>query len=414
MTTRSGTALYVGAVLGPGVLLLPALAAEAAGPASVLAWVGLLALSAPLAITFAALGVRHPEAGGTAAYVRAAFGARAGAVTGWWFLAGVVIGAPAVALIGGFYVAELLGAGREAAVGAAAAMVAGVTAANAFGIRATARLQLGLAAVLAALLLVAVVTALPETRTANWTPFAPHGWAAVGTAASLLMLSFIGWEAVSHLAGELADPARQLPRAIFAALAIVVVLYLGLAVATVGVLGTSAPSDVPLADLMAAGLGAPGRTATAVLAVLLTMGTMNAYVAAATRLAGALAGEGSAPSWLARPGRALTLFAAVGAVVLALLGTDLLSLEGLVRATSASFVAVYVTSTAAGVRLLGGAARRAAGVALLAVLVVLAFSGPLLLVPAAVAAAALVATRRRQLTGRTTLCQSGPTATSSA
>ena len=55
-------------MLGPGVLLLPALAAEAAGPASVLAWAGLLALSVPLAITFAALGVRFPEAGGTAAY----------------------------------------------------------------------------------------------------------------------------------------------------------------------------------------------------------------------------------------------------------------------------------------------------------------------------------------------------------
>ena len=59
------------------------------------------------------------------------------------------------------------------------------------------------------------------------------------------MLSFIGWEAVSHLAGELRDPARQLPRAIFAALAIVVVLYLGLAVATIGVLGTAAPSRRP-------------------------------------------------------------------------------------------------------------------------------------------------------------------------
>ena len=90
-------------------------------------------------------------------------------------------------------------------------------------------------------------------------------------------------------------------------------LYLGLAVATVGVLGTAAPSQVPLADLMAAGLGAPGRTATAALAVLLTMGAMNAYVAAAVKLAGALADEGSAPAALARPGRALALIAAAGA-----------------------------------------------------------------------------------------------------
>src|ERR671922_1713779 len=106
LSTRSAAALYVGAVLGPGVLLLPALAAEAAGPASVFAWIGLLALSAPLAATFAALGVRFPEAGGTAAYARAAFGRLSGAITGWWFLAGVVVGAPTVALIGGHYLAE--------------------------------------------------------------------------------------------------------------------------------------------------------------------------------------------------------------------------------------------------------------------------------------------------------------------
>jgi len=101
LSTRSATALYVGAVLGPGVLIVPSLAAEAAGPASVLAWAGLLAVSVSLAVAFAVLGVRYPEAGGTAAYARAAFGPRAGAVTGWWFLASVVIGAPAVALAGG-------------------------------------------------------------------------------------------------------------------------------------------------------------------------------------------------------------------------------------------------------------------------------------------------------------------------
>ena len=404
LSTRTATALYVGAVLGPGVLILPALAAEAAGPASVLAWAGLLALSAPLAIAFAALGVRQPEAGGTAAYVRAAFGPRAGGVTGWWFLAGVILGAPSVALIGGFYVAELIGAGREGAVAAAAGMMAAVMATNAVGLRTSARLQLGLAGLLAALLLVAIVTALPESRAEHWAPFAPHGAAAIGTAASLLMLSFIGWEAVSHLAGELADPARQLPRAIFAALGVVVVLYLGLAVATVGVLGTAAPSQVPLADLMAAGLGAPGRTATAALAVLLTMGAMNAYVAAAVKLAGALADDGSAPAALARPGRALALIAAAGAVLLVPLGADLASVEGLVRATSASFVAVYVTATAAGVRLLGGAARAAAAVAFLAVLVVLAFSGPFLLVPAAVAVAALLLGQRREFVHSVQVC----------
>src|ERR1700752_894314 len=64
----AGTALYVGAVLGPGVLILPALAAPPAGPAWGVAWGGLLAVSVAVATTFAALGVRPPVAGGAAAY----------------------------------------------------------------------------------------------------------------------------------------------------------------------------------------------------------------------------------------------------------------------------------------------------------------------------------------------------------
>ena len=92
LSTRSAAALYVGAVLGPGVLFLPALAARDRRPQSFLAWAGLLALSVPLALTFAALGVRHPEAGGTAAYTKAAFGRRTGSSTGWWFLCGACWG----------------------------------------------------------------------------------------------------------------------------------------------------------------------------------------------------------------------------------------------------------------------------------------------------------------------------------
>lgn len=386
--------MYIGAVLGPGVLFLPALAAEIAGPASFLAWAALLALSVPLALTFAALGIRHPEAAGTAAYTNAAFGRHTATSTGWWFLTGVVLGAPAVATMGGFYVAELLNVGREGAILAAAVMIAGVIVANALGLKTTARVQLGMAGVLAALLLVAVLTALPETRADNWTPFAPHGWAAVGSAASLLMLSFIGWEAVSHLAGELPNPARQLPRAIFSALAVVMVLYLGLAAASVGVLGDT-PSQVPLADLMAAGLGETGRTVTAVLAVLLTMGTMNTYVAAAVKLTGALAEDGEAPRTLARPSRALAAFGLVAAALLAPLAIEVLDIDDLIRATNSVFVAVYVTATAAGVRLLTGSARIAATIAFVAVLIVFAFAGVFVLVPIAISIALWAAKRGR-------------------
>src|SRR5436190_13575691 len=96
LSVPRGAALYIGALIGPGLLLVPSLAAHAAGPASILAWAALLVLSAPLAITFAALGVRHPVAGGVAAYVRAGLGDAAASVTGAWFMTAILIGGPAV------------------------------------------------------------------------------------------------------------------------------------------------------------------------------------------------------------------------------------------------------------------------------------------------------------------------------
>jgi amino acid efflux transporter len=394
----SGAALYVGAVLGPGVLLLPGLAASTAGPASALAWIGLVLLSVPLAATFAALGVRHPVAGGVAAYARIALGPVAGAATGWWFFASVVIGAPTVCLIGGLYVAELVHGGRWVEVASAAGMLAIVIVANRLGFRASISLQLGLTAALAAVLVIAVATALPSGASDAWAPFAPHGWLAVGTAANLLIFSFVGWEAGSSLVGEFGEPRRQLPRAMAIAFGAIAVLYLGLAAATISVLG-GASSPVPLADLMETGLGHGGRTATAIVAALLTTGCVNAYVAAATSLATALASDGSMPGWLlgpsgARTWRPLGVIVVVSPVMLALLAVGLGDVGALVRAISACFVAVYLTGTAAGARLLDGKARRAAQLAFVLVLVVFAFSGVYMIVPAVIALAAAWFVRR--------------------
>lgn len=63
LTIGQGAALTIGAVLGTGVITLPALAADLAGPASLLAWLALVLLSVPLAVTFAALGARYPDWG---------------------------------------------------------------------------------------------------------------------------------------------------------------------------------------------------------------------------------------------------------------------------------------------------------------------------------------------------------------
>ncbi len=381
-----GAALYVGALIGPGVLLVPSLASQAAGPASILAWIALLVFSAPLALTFAALGVRHPVAGGVTAYVREGFGGDAAAVTGTWFLLAVFLGAPAVSLIGGYYVADLTGSGGAVAAAVGLAMFGFVIAANAFGLRVSSTLQLGLSTVLIAVIVVAVAVALPSRATNNWSPFAPHGWWAVGTAASILVWLFVGWEAVAQLAGDFADPDRALPRAMAIAFGVVTVVYIGLAAATIAVTSDTG-SRVPLADLIAVGFGRAGRDATAALAVALTMGTMNVYLGGAAKLTAALAHDGAVPRWLGAgvprsvPRRPLVLIGLVGAALLGALVAGAGSTDALVRATSACFVAVYLLALASAVRFLDGAVRAAAAFACACTVAIAVFSSVYLLVP---------------------------------
>jgi amino acid efflux transporter len=301
-----GAALYIGAVLGTGVIALPALAAEAAGPASLVAWLGLVLLSVPLAATFAALGARYPDAGGVSTYVRLAFGPRAAAVVGWCFYSAIPVGAPAAAIFGGAYVAAALGGGQRTTMLTAAVLMLTVAAANAFGLSVSGRLQLVLAVLLVVLLLAAVVAAAPHARVANLRPFAPHGWLAVGSAAALLVWSFAGWEAITHLAADFRRPARDLPRAAGLAVVVVGVLYLSVAAASVLVLGPAAGSThAPLAQLLALGVGGRVEMFAAAAAVLLTLGVMNVYFAGAAKLGAALGRGGVASdrraAGLARP-----------------------------------------------------------------------------------------------------------------
>lgn len=403
LSVTSATVLYIGAVLGPALLIAPGLAVLVAGPASVLAWAVLVVISAPLAATFCSLGVRYPTRGGVTHYVTAAFGRTAGAAAGWCFVTGVMIGAPTMSVVGGQYVTALLGGGKATTLLSAAAILTSVLLANAGGLRATSQFQTAAVGVLCALLLTALVTALPRGNAGAWTPFAPHGYLAVGKAASLLMLCFVGWEAMSSLTGRLPQPRRDLPRAMAAALVVVSALYVALALATVSTMRANATSAVPLADLMSVGLGHVGRQATMVIATLLTFGTVNAYVAGASAMAASLSETDLAPRWFAGPlGRAnrrlLLPIAVIGSGVGCLLGFDRLDVGGLVSAASALFVAVYVAGTAAGRRLLTGRSRKVAVLCCAFMIGVLLFCGWFALVPLALVAAACTWVRWRRNT----------------
>lgn len=400
ITLAQGVALYVGAVLGTGVIALPAMAAGVAGPASLVAWAGLVVLSAPLAAVFAALAGRYPDAGGVASFAQRAFGWRAAAVTGWWFYFAVMVGYPAAGLFGGAYVASAVGGGTATVLAVCAVLMAATIAANLVGLRLSGRLQLGLSSALAALIVLAVLVSAPGAEAAHLQPFAPHGWLAVGSAAALLVWAFAGWETVTHLSGEFAAPERDIPRA--AAIAVVVVgsLYLGLAAVTVLVLGPGAgDTQAPLAVLLARGIGGSAKIAGAVAAVTITLGTMNVYISSSAKLGAALGREGTLPRWMARgnatgqvPRRSIGVLTAGSTVSLTLAAALGVGAEPLVLATSALLVAVYAVGVAAGLRLLprGGPGWWAAATALPLVLLVLAMSGWYLLAPVVFAGAALI------------------------
>ncbi len=381
LSVPRATAYYVGALLGPGLLLLPGLAAQLAGPASMLAWIGLLGLSALLAWMFAVLGRRFP--GGVTAYVRAGLGGRAARAGDYTFLVGAICGAPIVCLIGARYVAELTGAPT---VLCAALLLLLVLAATSMGTQASSGVQLALVALLALLIVAAVVGTGGQWHASNWTPFAPHGWGAVGSAASVLMLSFVGWEATASMSDKLADPAHELPKVISSAFAITAGIYLALAGAVIAVLGPAAGSGVPLADLLTRAIGPAGKIVAAVAALALTLASTNAYLSGAGRMA---AGLGRSRRWLP----AATALA--GVALLGAQASGVLDVHQLVAVPTTMFLTVYLLVTASATRLLRGPVRIAAAAAGVVVVVILAFCGWTLLAAAAVVLVATSPTSRR-------------------
>lgn len=293
-----GTALYVAAVLGTGILLLPALAARAAGPGSIIAVAALAVISVPLAATFAALSKRHPDAGGVATFARRAFGPTAARVVSYWFYFGTPIGAPIAAIMTAQYVVAIVGGGRGTVIVIAAALIVVPIAVTMFGVRFAGWVQLVLSAALMAILVLALAAAAPHVQPQNFTPLLPHGAAGVGVAISLYVWAFAGWEAVAGIAGEFSRPHRDIPRATALALLIVAVAYVTIQTVVVGVLGTHADgSQAPLLDLVTIGLGRGWGMVVACVAVIVVVGVFNAYFAAFSKLGAAMGRDGDLPAW---------------------------------------------------------------------------------------------------------------------
>jgi len=404
------SALYIAAVLGTGILVLPGLAADAAGPASILAVAAVLLLSIPLAGTFAALAARYPDAGGVATFVRLALGETAARATGYWFFFGVGFGAPVVASLGGEYLVAALGLdpGLVPVIGISFLVATFLLAA--FGLKVSGAVQLVLSALLVVIMVIVVTSAVPAFESVHFTPFLPHGWAGVGIAISLFVWASAGWEAVTHIAGEFRNPRRTIPLATAIAVAVVGVAYLALQVATVGVLGASGGSGaVPLIDLVAFTLPGFGPLVIGIIAGIVVVGVLNAYLPAFANLGASLGRDGHLPRWMAKgaepgqvPRRALLAFAFLIAAYVGAFFVFDLDLQSFILFHTSSMVAVYAVGMVAALRLL---TRWSAGWWMALVSVVLSaglilLAGRNLLLPLGLAVVAILVTLIRKVRAR--------------
>lgn len=293
-----GIALFLGAVLGSGILILPGFAAEVAGPASILAWVVLSMVSIALAYSFTRLALRYQDLGGIATIVRHAFGTEWGALAGWWYFYMVSIGEAVVALTGAGYLVSVF-AWSDIALYVVAVMflLAGLIS-NLLGMRHSGRLSLILSGLVLAILIATIATALPGITAQEFLPFVPRGLNGVGKACLLLFWSFLGWESIAHLVPEFRYPERDVMRSMWTSIIIIGLVYTLLAVVTVGThTYGSAGSQAPLAVLMHHSLGMNAGLATAVVVCIVCAGTINVYFATTSRLGYAMARDKNFPSW---------------------------------------------------------------------------------------------------------------------
>ncbi|MEU7576580.1 amino acid permease [Streptomyces sp. NPDC041068] len=355
---------YVTSVMGAGVLLIPALAWRVAGPLSLLAWGLLILYSFPFALIFAKLSTLHPTSKGVARFVEAAFGPRAGRIAAVFLLITLLAGNPVLGLAAGRCLLAAVdpAASNRAALLAGAAVIVFCVLVNLLGIKVSTGAQTVVLGTVVLLLAVVICLALPKGDHTRLTPFAPHGWGALGTALLICFFGFIGWENAAPVAEEVRDPERTFPRGIFYAVSCVGLLYFAMAFTVAVALPDTADGASDLTAfvrLLHVATGAGLESGGYLLAGVLLLLTTNAWCLGTSRVVFALARDGILPTRLSRlsahrhiPVRAvLALLPGYAVSVAALLVTDS-SEATLIKASSATYVLIFLMAFVSGTRLL--------------------------------------------------------------
>ena len=355
-------ALYIGSVLGSGILLLPGLTADIAGPASLLAWVIMSILAIPMALTMGLLSVRLPHSGGVAHFVSTAFNPAAGSLIGYYFLMSAIMAVPVIALTGAGYVCSAFGFSEESRLAVTVFILATGLVSNYIGMKLTGQVQIAVVLSTVIILAGAILGCFPMMDPENFSPFLPNGWLSVGHATTLIFWSFLGWEAISHLTGEFEDPKRDVIKGTIIASVIISLLYIATVFAVIATHSYGPGiSEVSLIHIIGLAAGEHGTFITGFIVLFITIAPSIAYIGAASRLAYTLARTGSAPECLAglsprfhTPVAGLWFLTTCFAFIVVVYSSGIVSLATLIQIPNATFILTYIGGCCAGLVLLKG------------------------------------------------------------
>ncbi|WP_221505845.1 APC family permease [Streptomyces eurocidicus] len=236
------TAIGFSNIVGSGWLFAAMYAAQTAGPAALLSWVGAGLLCGLVALVMIELGASRPEGGGTVRWPLYASGRLVGTLVGWSVLlsvGGTAAEISAIMQYADHYLPDIYDGGTLSpfGLGVAVALSVLLTALNWFTVRAFARLN-NLVSVFKVLVPVVTVIALFASgwhsgRLTDHGGFAPYGYAAClsALAGGGIVYSVNGFQAPLDFSGETRNPRRTLPASVLTAIALAVLMYLALQLA---------------------------------------------------------------------------------------------------------------------------------------------------------------------------------------
>ena len=256
LTAWDLTALGIGCIIGVGIFVLPGQeAATHAGPAIMLSF-GIAALAcACSALCYAELAAMIPVSGSAYTYGYATLGELFGWIIGWDLILEYVVGASLVSIGWSGYclnfinhVAQPFGlqfpqmfsaspwAEKPGIVNLPAVFIALLlTWLLIRGIKESSRVNDLVVVIKLVVILAFIGLAAWHINPSNWHPFMPFGFGGVMTAAAIVFLAYVGFDAVSTAAEESVNPQRDMPIGILASLGVSTVLYMAVAAIMTGV-----------------------------------------------------------------------------------------------------------------------------------------------------------------------------------